>query len=456
MIRIKMFFITSWCFLSFLSCVRDDSITQPSTATNSVVTDLGTVSFLKTFGGTLNESGRSIISTSDGGYAVAGFVQSNDGDITDKLDDSYDYWILKFSPQGELQWNKTYGGTDNDRANSIIQTKDGGYAIIGSSFSIDGDVSGNPDNLGNDDLWVLKLDASGTIMWEKTFGYIGSDKGFSIIEALSGGYVITGILDVTASNGQGSTFLKSNNTKHAGGDIWVIRLSDSGELLWSKFYGGSFTDTPEEIIETNDGYFIAGWTDSNDFDISNNIGSYDFWIIKINNLGILQWEKNFGGSEIDELFGMVNSDDGNYVLAGSTRSADFDINENKGGADFWVLKMSSFGEIIWQKTYGGSSFDVSRAIKKTSDNGFVLVGSSRSQDGDLSLNKGQNDAWVIKIDNNGALKGGVSVGGSDIDFMYDIAQLNDGSLIAVGDTYSTDGAILQNKGLSDLLILKIK
>ena len=418
----------------------------------------GTIDFTKTYGGTKNESARSIISTLDGGYAVLGFTQSMDGDITDKTDESHDYWLMKFSAQNTLEWNKTYGGSDNDRANDIIQTKDGGYIVIGSSFSMDGDVSGNPDNLGNDDYWVIKLDPMGNISWNKTFGFIGSDKGFSVLESSVGGYFIVGVLDVTASGGEGNTF-SSNANAHAGGDYWGIKLSDTGEIEWSKFYGGNFSDTPESMIETEDnGYLIMGSSDSVDVDITGNYGSYDYWAVKISSTGTLEWERSYGGTEIDEAFGIVKTDDGNYMVSGVTRSSDNNVSLNKGGADVWLNKISPSGELLWEKSYGGSDFDVSTGIVKAQagDKGYIITGSSRSQDGDATLNQGQNDAWIIKISSDGELEWENSVGGSDIDFFYDAVQLQDGSIIAVGESFSNDGSIPENKGFSDLLLTKIK
>lgn len=425
-----------------LSCNSDDA--SPS--------NKGQLIFAKTFGGTNNDSAQSVTATSDGGYAILGYTQSNDNDITDKQDESFDFWVLKFDANDQLQWQKTYGGTLDDRGNDIIQTSDGGYAILGYSFSTDGDIS---QNAGLQDYWLVKLDANGNISWEKSFGYQGADSGISMIETNDQGFLITGILDVTASGGEGNSSRTAN--RHAGGDYWVLKLNNSGSLEWSRYFGGNFTDTPYGVIQTDDnGYIVAGSSDSEDTDISSNIGTYDFWVIKVSHSGNLVWETSFGGSQIDEARGIVKADDGSYIIAGDTRSNDNNISQNKGGADLWLVKISPSGNIIWEKTIGGSSFDVARAIKKSKKNGFLLSGSSRSSDMDVSENMGQNDAWVLKTNTNGNLLWELSVGGSNIDFSYDVAELFDGSVIAVGDTASSDGDILENKGFTDLLILKIE
>jgi len=430
----------------FISCSKNDDNNVKAKDFQPMV------AFVKTYGGSKNESAKSVIKTQDGGYAIFGYVQSTDGDVLNKTDDSFDYWLLKFNTNNTLQWQNIYGGSDFDRGSHIIQTNDGGYAIFGSSQSSDGDAT---ENNGFIDFWILKLNASGAISWEKSFGFSGAEDGISLIQTNDNGFLLTGVLDVTASGGLGNS--KSSAIKHAGGDYWAIKLNASGDKEWSKFYGGTFTDTPYDVIQTNDnGYIIVGSSDSEDVDISNNKGSYDFWIIKISGTGTLLWEKSFGGSEIDEARSITASNDGNYIIVGDTRSNDLDISKNNGAADLWIIKISPSGSLIWEKTFGGTSFDVPRSISKTQDNGFLISGNSRSSDGDISNNNGQNDAWVLKTDANANLQWQKTVGGSDIDFASDAIELNDKSVMVVGETNSADIDIPENKGFTDLLIFKIK
>jgi len=425
------------------SCSEDESVP-------TINNFQGTVESLKTFGGTKNELANSVVKTVDGGYVVLGYTQSNDGDITDKPNDDFDYWVMKFNSNDELEWNKTYGGTLDDRGNKIIQTHDGGYAIVGNSQSSDNDAT---QNAGSYDFWIVKLTSSGVVSWEKSIGYTGSDKGFSVIQTADNGYLLSGVLDVTASGGAGN----SKATLHAGGDYWAIKLNSVGETQWTKYFGGSLNDTLFDAIQTPEGSFVlVGSSDSEDVDISNNKGTYDFWIVKIDATGLLVWERNFGGSEIDEARGVVLTDDGNYLIVGDTRSVDADVSQNSGAADLWLIKITPNGELLWEKTFGGSSFDVGRAITKTQDNKFLIAGSSRSQDGDLSMNNGQNDAWVLKINNLGVIEWQKTIGGSNIDFAYGVAELNDRKVVLVGESNSSDFDVIENKGFTDLLITKIK
>ena len=430
----------------FLSCSKKDDPLDSSDFSPETES-------ITTLGGTKNESAKSVIKTQDGGYAIVGYTQSMDGDVEGKSNESFDYWFLKFNASKELEWQKTYGGSADDRANSVIQTNDGGYAVVGKSKSGDGDVL---ENAGYDDFWITKLDINGSVSWVQSFGYSGSDVPYSIIQTNDQGYLLSGVLDVSASNGQGDR-LTNIQGRHAGGDYWIIKLSSSGVKEWSNYYGGTFTDTAYSAIQTNDnGYIIVGSSDSTDVDISNNKGNYDFWIIKISELGTLIWEKSFGGDQVDEARSISQMADGNYLVIGDTRSSNIDVSQNNGAADVWIIKISPEGSLIWEKTLGGSSFDVGRSISKTQDEGFLIAGNSRSSDGVLDINNGQNDALVMKINNSGYLEWQKTIGGTEVDFFNGVEELIDGSIVAVGDSSSSNGDIIENKGFTDLLILNTK
>ncbi len=435
-----------FAFLLILGCTKAE-LEFNSTSTAA----LGGLDFAQTFGGTKNDVAQSVVATTDGGFAVLGYTQSADGDISDKTDESFDFWLLKFDSDANLEWNKTYGGSGDDRGNDVIQTQDGGFAILGYSDNASGDITSNN---GFRDFWLAKLDRAGNLIWQNSFGFSGADQGNTLIETSDNHLLISGVLDVTASAGLGN--FGRNSNRHAGGDYWSIKVSSTGNLVWSRFYGGSFTDTPTAIMETPSNEFLfVGSSDSNDVDITNNKGTYDFWIVKSDANGDMIWEKSFGGSEIDEARGIVSSGDGNYILVGDTRSNEQDVALNNGAADLWILKISEDGNLLWNRSYGGTNFDVPRSINSTNDGGFVIAGSSRSSNGDVSKNQGQNDAWIVKIDNAGQLIWETTVGGSEIDFAYDAVQLQNGTIIAVGETSSSNGDIINNKGFTDLLIVKL-
>ena len=438
----------------FTSCKDDD--TTPINTISPVVTPIentnGNLIFTKNFGGLKNESGEAIVTTQNGGYAVLGYTQSSDQDIIDKTDDSFDLWLLNFNSDDELIWSKTYGSTSDDRGSDLVSTSDGGFVITGYTSGANGDVSVNN---GNQDFWIAKLNSSGTIIWEKSFGYNGSDRPYSIIHTQDNGFLISGVLDVTASAGQGNS-KQSTSSLHAGGDYWAIKLDNSGNQEWTKYFGGNLSDDPYGIAETDAGNFIlVGASDSIDVDITNNKGSYDYWVISISSTGTLLWEENYGGSEIDEARGITKTSDGNFIIIGNSRSDDQDISTNNGGSDIWLTKITDDGTLLWEKNLGGTSFDIGYSIKK-SNSGFIISGASRSQNIDLTQNYGQNDALLAQIDTNGNINWIKTAGGTNEDLAYDAVQLDNGEIIVVGETTSNDIDFTNNKGFTDLLLLKIK
>ena len=437
---IKLYFFIVFAFL--LCCESDDSI-----STNQIVS----IHEISTLGGTKNESGQSVVATIDGGFAVLGHSQSMDGDLLNKSNISYDFWLIKYNFNGEQEWQKVYGGSSDDRGYDIILSNDNNMVIFGSSKSADGDVS---SNAGSNDFWIAKISNSGAIIWEKSLGYNGSDNGYSVIQTIDNGYLLLGVLDVTASDGEGNNRISSY--RHAGGDYWAVKLDANGILEWSRYFGGNFTDTSYAACQTQGGdYIIIGSSDSNDIDISNNKGTYDFWIIKISSEGNLIWEKSYGGSEIDEALDITPTTDGNFIVCGNTRSNNIDVSSNNGAADIWILKITPNGEILWEKTYGGNSFEAAKSVHQTTDNGFVIAGNSRSDNNDLTKNNGQNDGWIFKINQDGILQWQTSIGGSNIDLLMDSTQLQDGSIVAVGNTSSSDLDISENKGFTDLLLIRL-
>lgn len=402
-------------------------------------------------GGSSNETLQSIAKTNDGGFICVGNTRSDDGDIVQAPYGDNDYWVLKFDSNTVLEWSKVLGGSDEDMAQEIIQTNDGGYVISGYSKSSNFDVS---ENNGQKDIWIVKLGANGTLLWQKPMGFLGDDEAFSIIETNDGGLFTVGYLDVTASGGQGNDD-GNKNINHGVGDIWGIKLDTNGNIVWRRYFGGSNNDRGYSVVETDDANFIiAGVAESTDFDITNPKGGYDIWAIQVSSLGNLMWEKSFGGAEIDNCFSVIPTADGNFFLVGDTRSSDQDITQNNGFSDIWLIKIAADGNMIWQKNYGGSSFDSSKAIYNTEDGNYIIAGNSRSDD--VVENKGQNDVYLIKIDPNGSILWQDTFGGSAIDVANDLIETSDNAIIVVGDTNSDDFDFDTNNGFTDAFILKIK
>ena len=435
-----------------LACSSDDS---PSNNQNDggSINDFGSIAWIQNFGGSGDDTARSVVPTTDGGFAVFGFTNSIDGDLQNKSLEVNDYWLLKFDENGELEWHRTYGGSGDDRGQQAIQTGDGGYAITGYAMSSDGDGSNNE---GFHDNWILKLDALGNILWEKSFGFSGHDHSYDVIETIDGGFFFSGFLDVTSSNGEGSTD-RGRTTAHGVGEFWGTRLDANGNLMWRKYFGGTNNDRSFGVIHANDGGFIlSGASESDDFDIKNPKGSYDYWVVKVNKNGDFEWERSFGGTGIDQSHDIVKTNDGAYAIIGNTFSADTQVSKNNGESDIWLVKFDDSGDLLWEKSYGGPAFDAAHSVSIANDGGFIISGNSKSFGGDLISNFGENDLWIIKTDTEGNIKWQSTIGGTNLDFGYDAFETADGSLIFVGETASVDFPEIVHKGGVDLVVLKIE
>ncbi len=444
--------------ISFVACGNDD---EPTTTPEPIPESfLGELDFVKTMGGNLNDNIVSVVQANDGNYVFMGTTESSNGDITGKTGDDDDFWLIKTTPEGIPIFNKVYGGSETDKATNLIKTSDGGFIVCGFSASSDGDVSGNE---GFQDYWITKLDAQGNITWEKNYGFAGADQALKIIETSNGGYFTTGFFDVTASGNQGNDDgaapAGDDNTRgalHGVGEFWGILMDSNGNKVWRRYFGGSNNDRSYDVIETaTGGFLMVGQSESNDFDIIDDKGSYDFWIVNVSATGEKLWTKSFGGSEIDQGFGITSDGNGNYIMVGDTRSTNGDVTTSNGNADAWVIKFNPEGNLIWQKSFGGTAFDSAKAITPLQNGDFAIAGNTRSSI-DGFINKGQNDAWVFIIDTNGNLKFNYVVGGSNLDFANDVIETQDGKLIVVGSSESNDADITENKGLEDALLIKIK
>jgi len=403
------------------------------------------IEWQKCLGGTVWDRANSIQQTSDGGFIVAGHTHSNDGDVSGNhgYDDA---WIVKLNSSGTILWQKCLGGTDTDDANSIQQTSDGGFIVAGLTHSNDGDVSGNH---GWYDAWVVKLNSSGNIEWQKCLGGTISDYANSIQQTSDGGFIVAGYTE--SNDGDVSGF-------HGSYDAWVVKLNSSGDIEWQNCLGGTNDDRAHFIQQTSDGGFIvAGFTESHDGDVLGHHGAADYWVVKLNSSGAILWQKCLGGSSDDIAYSIQQTSDGGFIVAGRTSSYyDGDVSGNHGDVDSWVVKLnSSGGAILWQKCLGGSSDANAYSIQQTSDGGFIMAGLTDSNDGDVSGNHGDSDYWVVKLNSSGNILWQKCHGGTDYDEANSIQQTSDGGFIVAGRTDSNDGDVSGNHGYSDFWVVKL-
>jgi len=366
-----------------------------------------------------------------------------------------DYWLLKLHADGTLAWSKTYGGSKDDRGQSLVQTKDGGFALTGYAMSSDGDGSVNN---GFHDNWVLKLDAQGNIEWEKSFGFSGHDHSYDIVETQDGGLFFTGFLDITSALVDGySEKAKGASVAHGVGEFWGTKLDAEGNLQWRKYFGGTNNDRAHAVVQAEDGGFVlSGFTESDDFDIKSSRGSYDFWVVKIDAQGEMLWEQSFGGSGIEISYDMIKTNDNNYVVVGNTFSTDKDVTKNHGESDVWLIKIDDNGNLVWEQTFGGAAFDAAQSVSLSADGGFIIAGNSKSTTNDVNANAGENDIWVIKTNAQGNMLWQKTFGGTGLDYAFDVLENDELSLIVVGDSDSAKFLNHSNKGQKDLVVFKIK
>lgn len=321
--------------------------------------------------------------TNDGGYVVAGTSSNANGG----------YWILKLDGSGGQTWDVSLGGSGIDIPHSIQQTTDGGYIVAGYSTSTNGMVTGNH---GGSDYWVAKLNTSGNPVWAKCLGGSGDEEAESIQQTTDGGYIVLGFTDSNDGDVTGN---------HGGRDMWAVKLDSAGSITWQKCYGGSDEDdvwsNGMAIQQTTDGgYIMASNTFSTDGDVTDNDGILDGWVVKTDSLGNIEWDKTLGGSSGEDFRTIQQTFDGAYIVGGYTQSSDGDVSSYSGGiSDYWIVRLNSLGEMEWEKTLGGSDFDDLNSIQRTTDGGLIGLGHTLSNDGDITSGQGGTDYWVVKLGN---------------------------------------------------------
>ena len=363
------------------------------------------------FGGWTADFAHSVQQTTDGGYIIGGYTRSFGNGNSD-------VWLIKTDSDGQEQWNQTFGGTNNDTGRFVQQTLDGGYIIAGRTESFN---NGGFNN-GGSDVWLIKTDPNGFEEWNQMFGGISTDFGWSVQQTSDGGYIIVG---TTFSFGNGSY------------DAWLIKTDANGQEEWNQTFGGSDYEYGNSVQQTLDnGYIIVGSTRS-----FGNGGVSDVWLVKTNANGQEEWNQTFGGSSDDIGYFVQQTVDTGYIIVGDTGSF------SNGFFDVWLIKTDIDGEEEWNQTFGGGDYEQGSSVQQTLDGGYIITGRTESfSDGVFSA------LWLIKTDADGEEEWNQTFGdGSTDDRGRSIQQSLDGGYIIAGYTQAYG-----NGGSVDALLIKIE
>jgi hypothetical protein len=308
----------------------------------------------QTFGGSQDDEGQSVQQTNDGGYILAGWTKSMGAGMKD-------VWLIKTDALGNEEWNRLFGGGNDDGATSVQQTTDGGFILTGYTSSF---------GTGSVDVWLIKTDEMGNLEWNETFGGYSSDGAWSVQQTTDEGYILTGW---TYSSGPGYV-----------GNVWLVKTDEAGVLQWDQTFGGEDVDRGYWVQQTRDGgYIITGYTDSE------GAGLDDVLLIKTDDSGNELWSQTFGGTGRDYGYCVRQTFEGGYIIAGYT------LSYGAGSEDVWVIKTDASGNMVWDQTYGGLYSDEGFAVQQTTDSGFIVIGHT------LSYGAGVHDVWLIKIKGEG-------------------------------------------------------
>ena len=314
----------------------------------------------RTWGGAGTDHAYGIVNTSDGGYAIAGYTYSFGAGNSD-------IFLAKYNASGSLAWSRVWGGAAADITNALVQTSDGGFAITGYTMSY---------GAGGCDMVLLKYNSDGSFAWNKTWGGASDEDGQSLVQTNDGGYAVTG---ETSSYGSG------------GSDAFLTKYDSSGNFSWNKVWGGTSGEIVREVIQTSDGgYAISGQT------MSYGAGGGDILLTKTDSSGNVSWNRTWGGANFDFSYGMTLSDNGEYVIAGTTSSY------GNGSNDIALVKFNSSGSLVWNKTWGSTGSESSQSVIRTSDGGYAVSGYT------TGYGAGNQDMLLLKFKSDGSMNNCIS------------------------------------------------
>lgn len=418
--------------------------------------------------------------TADNGFILAGSsLSGKTGTKTASNNGDLDYWVWKMDANGKLDWQKSLGGSGFDLLQSIKGTRDGGFILAGTSSSNQG-MDKQLDSKGLSDFWVVKLDAKGQEQWQQTIGGSGQEDLLTVIPTRDGGYLLGG----SSSSGVAVTSpkpslaklgtsktdltLKTESTRGSM-DYWIVKLDSKGNVAWQKTYGGRYSDLLRSLEQTKDGGFILGGysnsPESGDKTAAS-IGIGDYWVIKTDELGAIEWQNTYGGSGDNQLYVIHQTEDEGYIVGGNTNSPGTLTAKGgsvQSGSDFWLLRLDVKGEVVWSETYNYGKVDILTSLVENSDHSFLVGGYAQSERATTAKGlvqkeaAGINDYIALKVNAKGEAVWEKIVGSGGEDILRKLISTRDGGYLLAGTSNaSSSGDKSTTLGSNDFWVVKLQ
>jgi len=439
----------------------------------------------KSYGGTHADYLFDAQPTADYGFILAGSSLSNK--TGNKAEDNHgdlDYWIWKMTEKGELDWQKSFGGSGFDMLQSIKNTSDGGFILAGTSSSAKS-FQKKENCKGLSDFWVIKLNAAGDEQWQRTIGGNGQEELLCAFQTKDGGYILGGSSSSSPNSISTSkfdekslitdTYAKSEKSR-GNMDYWIVKLDRQGVIEWQKTYGGQYADLLRSMEQTSDnGYILAGYSNSpiSGDKTEGNKGAGDYWVLKLNNTGEIQWQKAYGAEGDDQPYVIHQTKDGGYIIGGNSNSSSA-LSSQGGivgnGTDYWILKLDEEGEVVWSKTFDFGKVDILTSLVENNDGTYLIGGHARNsgpRSGGGLMSKaasliakekdGINDYLALKINDRGEEIWSKTVGSGGEDILRKLIETRDGGYLMAGTSNSGSSKDKNsNIGSNDFWVVKLK
>lgn len=418
----------------------------------------------KSYGGLHTEYLFDAYPTMDNGFILAGSsLSDSSGNKSEDNIHGLDYWICKMDEHGGMEWERSFGGDGMDVLISLAYTAEGGFVLAGNSTSLKSDFK-RETNRGQEDIWVIKLRPDGEEEWQKTIGGSGKDVVSKIIQTPDRGFIIGGSSSSPRVD-EGNVKVEKRSSNYGHLDYWLIKLNSSGGIEWERTYGGSYKDQLESLSLTRDnGYIIGGYSNSPTSEIKseNPVGTGgDYWILKLDEKGNVEWQRTIGGDGDDHLHQIIQTKDNGYVVGGSS-SSEYEgakTKANRNGIDFWVLKLDEFGDIIWQETYDFGEVDVLTSLVESKDGSLMIGGYIQNENyfqKVSSKDEGINDFVLIKVAEDGEELWKTFVGSNGQEVLRKVIITRDGDYVLAGTSRGENSRDKSTqKGRSDFWLVKL-